>query len=162
MGRSLQHSFPKGFHPLRGAIRRERPANQPAFRPATNLNHFYPVAERGDSRTNPARRDLARSSRNAQSICGYTKSVPYKKRGDTPSQLKFLKVLRKLLSRSFLSGFGQSPRTSSHLTPPSPTSQDSAGGQCRNRGRKPPRKRSSEPQASKRITAREQNTRANG
>ena len=29
-----------------GAIRRERPAFHPAFRSSTNLNHFYPVAER--------------------------------------------------------------------------------------------------------------------
>ena len=35
-----------GYTPCRGAIRRERPANQPALRPFTNLNHFYPVAER--------------------------------------------------------------------------------------------------------------------
>ena len=28
----------------RGAIRRERPAFHPSFRPSTNLNHFYPVA----------------------------------------------------------------------------------------------------------------------
>ena len=36
----------------------------------TNLNHFYPVAERGKAtscrRPNPAGRDLARSSRNSQ------------------------------------------------------------------------------------------------
>ena len=31
----------------------------------TNLNHFYPVAERNDSCPNPAGRDLARSSRNS-------------------------------------------------------------------------------------------------
>ena len=44
----------------RGAIRRERPAFHPSFRPSTNLNHFYPVAERGASRANPAGRDWAR------------------------------------------------------------------------------------------------------
>ena len=37
--------FPREFYLCRGAIRRERPAFQPAFRPSTNLNHFYPVAE---------------------------------------------------------------------------------------------------------------------
>ena len=69
-------SFPTRFHfwwvrltasaLCRGAIRRERPAFQPALRPSTNPNHFYPVAERSDSCPNPARRDLARSSRNSQ------------------------------------------------------------------------------------------------
>ena len=48
-GRSLQHLIFDGlyltvFALYRGAIRRERPANQPAFRSSTNLNHFYPVA----------------------------------------------------------------------------------------------------------------------
>ena len=37
--------FPREFYLCRGAIRRERPAFQPALRPSTNLNHFYPVAE---------------------------------------------------------------------------------------------------------------------
>ena len=52
-----------GYAPYRGAIRRERPAFQPTFPLITNLNHFYPVAERGGSRANPARRDWSRSSR---------------------------------------------------------------------------------------------------
>ena len=30
------------------------PLFHPAFRPFTNLNRFYPVAESGDSRANPA------------------------------------------------------------------------------------------------------------
>ena len=41
--------FPRGFHLFRGAIRRERPAFYPLFRFSTNLNHFYPVAERAPS-----------------------------------------------------------------------------------------------------------------
>ena len=56
-------SFPMDYALCRGAIRRKRPANHPALRPSTNLTHFYPVAERSDSCPNPARRDLARSSR---------------------------------------------------------------------------------------------------
>ena len=47
---TLIFNFSTGYTPCRGAIRRELPANQPALRPFTNLNHFYPVAERGDSR----------------------------------------------------------------------------------------------------------------
>ena len=58
-------SFPMDYALCRGAIQRERPANYPALRPSTNLTHFYPVAERSDSCPNPARRDLARSSRNS-------------------------------------------------------------------------------------------------
>ncbi len=58
-------SFPMDYVLCRGAIRRERPANHPALRPSTNLTYFYPVAERSDSCPNPARRDLARSSRNS-------------------------------------------------------------------------------------------------
>ena len=54
MGRSLQCYILDGLRTLQGAIRRERPANQPALRPFTNLNHFYPVVERGDSRTHSA------------------------------------------------------------------------------------------------------------
>ena len=41
---TLIFNFSTGYTPCRGAIRRERPANQPALRPFTNLNHFYPVA----------------------------------------------------------------------------------------------------------------------
>ena len=44
----------------------ERPVCRSAFRSLTNLNHFYPVAERSNSCPNPAGRDLARSSRNSQ------------------------------------------------------------------------------------------------
>ena len=53
----------------RGAIRRGRPANQPALRPFTNLNHFYPVAGAAG----------IRSTAN-----GYTKSAPQKERGKNP------------------------------------------------------------------------------
>ena len=38
--------FSMGYALYRGAIRRERPAFHPTLRSFTNLNHFYPVAER--------------------------------------------------------------------------------------------------------------------
>ena len=41
--------LPKAFALCRGASRRERPAFHPAIRPLTNLNHFYPVAEKAQA-----------------------------------------------------------------------------------------------------------------
>ena len=49
--RGDKFALPTGMYP---SPELERPACRSAFRSLTNLNHFYPVAERGDSRTNPA------------------------------------------------------------------------------------------------------------
>ena len=48
-GRSLHPIYLMVYALYRSAIRRERPAFHPAFRPSTNLNHFYPVAERAQA-----------------------------------------------------------------------------------------------------------------
>ena len=72
--------FPRGFHLFRGAIRRERPAFYPLFRFSTNLNHFYPVAERGASL----------SSRNSQHGIWLHQNLHNKKRG---SKIPLVKVL---------------------------------------------------------------------
>ena len=53
---------------------------------------FYPVAERSDSYTNPAGRDLARSNRNSQhGIWLHSKSAQRKNRTQNPIGLKFLR-----------------------------------------------------------------------
>ena len=81
--------FPRGFHLFRGAIRRERPAFYPLFRFSTNLNHFYPVAERGASL----------SSRNSQHGIWLHQNLHNKKRGSKIPLVKVLAV-KGLLPRS--------------------------------------------------------------
>ena len=94
----------------RGVIRRERPSCRSAPS-STNLNRFYPVAERDDSRANSVNGIGLGAAGNSSTEYGYTKTCTTKRKGQKSPWLKFLKVLRKILSRSFLSGFGQSPRS---------------------------------------------------
>ena len=72
-----------GFALYRGVIRRERPAFHPSFCPPTNFLPFLSGSgEKGDSRPNPAGRDLVRSSRNSQhGIRLHTKSAQTKSKG---------------------------------------------------------------------------------
>ena len=91
--------FPRGFHLFRGAIRRERPAFYPLFRFSTNLNHFYPVAERAPSDKIPLVGILLVAAGIRSTEYGYTQNLHNKKRG---SQIPLVKVLavKGLLSRS--------------------------------------------------------------
>ena len=53
MGRSLQH-ISNGLRSLQGRNPQGAPRIPIRLPLLTNLNHFYPVAERGDSCVNPA------------------------------------------------------------------------------------------------------------
>ena len=104
-----------GLHTLQG----ESVGNDPRVVPhqsTTNLNHFYPVAER--VKTSAFRwRNAARSSRSSQhGIRLHSKSVQRKIRINNPIAVKVLKVLRGLLlKKSPKRGLGQSPKVSSHI-----------------------------------------------
>ena len=81
-----------------------------ALCPLTNLNHFYPVAERGVSRANPARRDWSRSSRNSQHGIRLQKTLYNKKQGAKIPLLKVLEILKNFFQEVFKQGLGQSPK----------------------------------------------------
>ena len=99
------------YAPYRGAIRRERPAFQPALRPPTNFLPFLSGSGESASEQIPLVGIWLGAAGNSSTEYGYTKTCTTKRKGQKSPWLKFLKVLRKLLSRSFLSGFGQSPRS---------------------------------------------------
>ena len=95
-----------GFALYRGVIRRERPAFHPSFCPPTNFLPF--LSGSGEKRQAVAQIPLDEIWLGAAGIrsteYGYIQNLRKQKaRGENPPCLKFLKVLRKLLSRSFLS-----------------------------------------------------------
>ena len=80
---------------FRGAIRRERPAFHPSFRPSTNLNHFYPVAGAKRKLSQSRWTGLGAGAAGIRSTnMATSKSVPRKNRAQNPIGLKFLKVLK--------------------------------------------------------------------
>ena len=135
-----------GYALYRVAIRRERPACRSASvecysycpklshfigaqsegsapqitRPplTTNLNHFYPVAERASSAKIPLDGILLGAAGIRSTECGNIRICTTKSKEQKPPCLKFLKVLRKLLSRSFLSRVRDSVPRSFPVFPP--------------------------------------------
>ena len=83
--------FSMGYALYRGAIRRERPAFQPALPLLTNLNHFYPVA--GARRQPPKSRwsgFCAGAAGNSSTEYGYIQNSHHVR---TESKIPLLKVL---------------------------------------------------------------------
>ena len=109
--------WPNAFALCRAQSEGSAPAVQSALRPFTNLNHFYPVAERAQAHKS---RSTGFGSEQPEFVARNTatsESVQTKSKRQKSPCLKFLKVLRKLLSRSFLSrAWGRAPRSSpSHV-----------------------------------------------
>ncbi len=124
MGRSLQASSSGKFYfqedfIFAGAQSAGSAPHSILFRPPTNLNHFYPVA---GARRKPSQSRWTGLGAEQPEFVAHKrlqKKQYNKNQGGNPPWLKFLKVLRKLLSRSFLSGaWGKAPRSSLFLPRP--------------------------------------------
>ena len=107
----------KAFALCRGAIRRERPHSNPLPIHKLTSYHFYPVAERDDSRANSVDGIGLGAAGNSSTEYGYIRVCTIKNRGNNPLAMKVLKVLRGLLlKKSPKQGLGQSPKVfPSHL-----------------------------------------------
>ena len=104
-------SSPTAYALYRGAIRRERPAGQPALRPFTNLNHFYPVA---GARRKPSQSRWTGLGAGAAGIrnteYGYTQNQNHVKQESKIPLLKVLESLENFFQEVFKQGLGQSPK----------------------------------------------------
>ena len=80
-----------------------------AFRPSTNLNHFYPVAERAQAHKSRSTGFGSEQPEFAARNTATLKSVQRKRQNHKSNWVKVLKVLRKLFQKFSKQGSGQSP-----------------------------------------------------
>ena len=105
--------LPNALVLYRGAIRRERSANQPAFRPFTNLNHFYPVAgARQGGKPPPTKSRWTGLDAEQPEFVAHKwlhKNLHNKKQGVKIPLLKVLESLENFFQEVFKQGSGQRP-----------------------------------------------------
>ncbi len=116
MGRSLQVSFWVGYALFMGAIRKERPANQPARRSVTNFLPF--LSGSGEKRQPCQSRSTGLASEQPVIVARQTATPEFAQRKERNNNSIGSKFLR---SRGFFQeapcGFGQSPRSSPYSFP---------------------------------------------
>ena len=120
MGRSLQHSFLRGLYLFRGV-------NRSSAKSSTNLNHFYPVAERAAIAALPIPLDgIGRGAAGIRRAYPATTNQHHINIGVKSPLLKVLESLENFFQEVFKWDLGQRPK----VFPPAQNFSTGCGKAC--------------------------------